>query len=367
MIHAWIFFILVLVVVSLIVFICLVSSSSSQRHHLTFRLGLFTVSDFCYSYSGRSPWSVTIQHLQLLISPPRTKHARWVTLSMQGISLTLASSSSSSSNNIPNTTPPSLLARWKQRFVNGWQGIQRGTISKIMLRGLKSGCTVPIQWCVALLSGYVKLQMDNVSLNWLTSKGMHYCLHLTSLNCQSTLFNVVDHETSLPQVYSMKHTQHLFCDKQINVSLVLDQSHLSVMSTLHDDTGEWQSIMQTDSFPLTTAFTFTPNCLTLLGLNVFCGINTLNVFILPLLLQHSHVNNGEKKVLLDQELSHNTSHTDNFSCFRSAIKILLSTTKARTRKRTLSHQEPLTTISTQRYAVIQTIQCIGTYPLLCSN
>ncbi|KAI8337700.1 golgi-body localization protein domain-containing protein [Chlamydoabsidia padenii] len=313
MIYAWILFTtLVLVVLSWIVYkyLAMLYHQHQKRHSLDFRLGYLTVYNFCYSPTN-SQWTLNIQQIQLLFSPPQTKHERWITFSIQGISLTIDTTIAVDSS--PTLSTTSRLKFVKRYMVLAITWIRTSRYCAIFLRGLKLGLTIPIQWCLALLTGYVKIQLKNVSLNWVTSKGMHYCLHLSALNCQSTLFNVMgdDFTETTQQIYSMKQTQHVFRDKQINISIHFDYPHLSVatasstISTTNDVGGDWQSVMQLDSFPLTTAFTLTPDCLTLLGANIFCGIDTLKLYMLPLL---RHSVDEDQESLQDQQDSKSVSN-----------------------------------------------------------
>ncbi|CAO3589304.1 unnamed protein product [Absidia cylindrospora] len=187
----------------------------------------------------------------------------------------------------------------------------------LVKRYVKKVSSLPIQWCLALLAGYVKLHVEGVSLKLVTSKGMYYWLCIDTLDCQSTLSFIMDNagdgetkgdgnddndpsltETPLPSSsftttqlpYSLKQTQHLFRDKQINVSFVLENLHCLLAADIigNDDNDDqdgvdWHSVLQADSLPLTTALTLTPDCMLLYGANIYCGIDSLQIFMLPLL------------------------------------------------------------------------------------
>ncbi|ORZ12269.1 golgi-body localization protein domain-domain-containing protein [Absidia repens] len=277
---------------------------------LNFGLGFFSLHHFCYSYYDY--WTLDIEKIQLLFTQNQMNGSRWITIHVQGVSLVYHSLPLQPIPAKSTTTATTKVSLW---LTTWWNTMQSGL--SLAKRYIKKASSLPIQWCLALLTGYVKLHVEGVSLKLITSKGMYYWLCIDTLDCQSTLSFIMKNAgggetkgdgnddnnrsltetpllsssfTATQQPYSLKQTQHVFCDKQINVSFVLENLHCLLAADIigNDDNDgqdgvDWHSVLQADSLPLTTALSLTPDCMVVHGVNIYCGIDSLQIFMLPLL------------------------------------------------------------------------------------
>ncbi|KAI8093840.1 golgi-body localization protein domain-containing protein [Halteromyces radiatus] len=212
-----------------------------EQWRLTFRLGLFSLFDFSFHNSY-----CTLDINKVYISLSQTY---WITIYIQGINLTIHT--------------PQLSKRHNQKFIL-W-----------LLRWIRILLAIPIQWCIFLMCHYIKVHMDHISIKY-----MYYWLQFDALDIQALFYRIIHHhETPFSdeqQCFSMKQTQHLFRDKQLGFSLIFYYPRCSIISMP-------QPIVQATTSSLTMILDTSPDCLTILDTDTSLQLETLQIFLLPLL------------------------------------------------------------------------------------